>query len=82
MCIKANYQNEYKENLIVWPHFPEMIILLYHYGYSLLHDFYLIISLNMMTDQKGQERQGIKVIEAFKYENLRSDFKCCHYCEK
>ena len=50
------------------------------YGsYSLLCNFYLTISPIIMTKQKGKAYQGIRSIEAFKYENTRSDSKCCDY---
>ena len=32
-----------------------------------------------MTEQKEKGYQGIWAIEAFEYENTRSDFKYCHY---
>ena len=37
---------------------------------------------NIITEQKGKGLQGIRAIEAFEYENTRSDFKCCNYREK
>ena len=36
----------------------------------------------MMTGQKWYGYQGIGAAEQFEYENTRSDFKCCCYCEK
>ena len=32
-----------------------------------------------MTEQKGKGHKRIGAIEAFEYENTRSDFKCFHY---
>ena len=37
---------------------------------------------NIMTEQKGKGYRGIRAIEAFEYENTRSDFKCYDYREK
>ena len=35
-----------------------------------------------MTEQKGKRYQGIPAIEAFEYQNKRSDIKCCADGEK
>ena len=35
-----------------------------------------------MTEQKRKGYQEIRTIEAFEYENARSDFKYCNYQEK
>ena len=35
-----------------------------------------------MTEQKRKGYQRIRSIEAFEYQNIRSDFKCCDYWEK
>ena len=40
------------------------------------------ITSNIMTEQKGKECRGIRVMETFEYENTRNDFKCCNYREK
>ena len=37
---------------------------------------------NIMTEQKGKEYQEIRAIEAFEYDNTRSDFKCYDDLEK
>ena len=37
---------------------------------------------NIMTEQKGKRYQGIPAIEAFEYQNKRSDIKCCADGEK
>ena len=37
------------------------------------------IAPNTMTKQKGKRYQGHRAIEAFEYENTRSDLKCCDY---
>lgn len=47
-----------------------------------LHEFHVIISLNIITEQKGKGQQVIRTIKTFDYENTRSDFKCCDYWEK
>ena len=39
---------------------------------------HLIISANIMTEQKGKGYQGRRATEAFGYENA-SDFKYCYY---
>ena len=40
---------------------------------------YLIISPNIMTEQKGKGYQGIRATEVFQYKNPRSDFNYCYY---
>ena len=35
-----------------------------------------------MTEENGKGYKGIRAVEAFEYENTRSDFKCCDYREK
>ena len=55
---------------------------LFYGGYSSLDNFRLIIFPIIMMEQKGKGYQRIRSIEAFQYENKRSDFKCCDYWEK
>ena len=46
--------------------------------YIVRHDYFMLT-----IHQKGKGYQEIKAIdEAFKYENTRSDFKCCSFREK
>ena len=49
---------------------------------SLLHDFNLIISPNIITKQKENVYQRITPIEVFQYENTRINFKFCAIAEK
>ena len=46
-----------------------------HY-YTVSIDF---IAPNIMAEQKEKGYYGIRTIEAFEWENKRSDFKCCDY---
>ena len=41
----------------------------------------MVILPNKMMGGKLKGYQGITAIEAFEYENTRSDLKCCHYWE-
>ena len=39
--------------------------MIFYGGYSSLHNFHLILSPNIITEQKGKGYQGIRAVEAF-----------------
>ena len=47
---------------------------LFYGGYSPLHNFHLIISPIVMTEQKGKRYQRTRSVEVFYYGNTRIDF--------
>ena len=73
---------------ITWLHFQMIIVSMMDEVHRLpnivwsLHEFHVIMSLNIITEQKGKGQQVIRTIKTFDYENTRSDFKCCDYWEK
>ena len=57
----------------------EMIILSWWLLFIASRFPHLIISPNIMTEQKWKGYEGIRAAEVFQYENTRSDFNYCYY---